>query len=70
MNLIEVKNLVYSYDGKDNVIDDVSFDIDEGKYIALIGHNGSGKSTLAKLIVGLLEKNGGQIFYDGEEITI
>ena len=34
-----------------------------------MGHNGSGKSTLAKLIVGLLEKKSGQIFFDGEEIN-
>ncbi len=61
MNLIEVKNLVYSYDGKDNVINDVSFDIPAGKYISIIGHNGSGKSTIAKLLIGLLPYKSGSI---------
>ena len=51
------------------VIDDISLSIDKGSFVAVLGHNGSGKSTLAKLIVGLLEKSSGQIFFDGEEIT-
>lgn len=55
MKLIEVKNLTFSYDKKRNVIDDVSFSLESGKYISIIGHNGSGKSTLARLLIGLLE---------------
>lgn len=55
MRLIEAKHLSFSYDGKTNVINDVSFDIESGTYVALIGHNGSGKSTLSRLIMGLLE---------------
>lgn len=57
MNLIEAKHLSFSYDGKKNVINDVSFIIESGKYISLIGHNGSGKSTLSKLMMGLLAPN-------------
>lgn len=57
MTLIEVKNLQFSYDGKTNVINDVSFNIESGKYISIVGHNGSGKSTIAKLLMGLLEPN-------------
>lgn len=57
MNLIEVNNLVYSYDKKENVIDGVSFSVEAGKYISIIGHNGSGKSTIAKLLLGLLDSN-------------
>ena len=68
MTLIEVKNLTFSYVSEQNVINNVSFNIDAGKYISIIGHNGSGKSTLAKLIVGLLEKRSGQIFFDGVEV--
>ena len=55
MNLIEVKHLTFSYDGKKNVINDVSFSIESGTYVTLIGHNGSGKSTLSKLLMGLLD---------------
>ncbi len=61
MNLIEVKNLSYSYDGKINVLDDVSFVVEAGKYISIIGHNGSGKSTIAKLLTCLLEPKSGSI---------
>lgn len=61
MKLIEVKDLFFSYDKKVNVIDGVSFSVESGKYISLIGHNGSGKSTIAKLLLGLLEKNSGEI---------
>ena len=57
MKLIEVNNLIYSYDKKKNVIDGVSFCVESGKYISIIGHNGSGKSTIAKLLIGLLEPN-------------
>lgn len=57
MTLIEVKNLTFSYDKKINVVDGVSFSVESGKYISIIGHNGSGKSTIAKLLIGLLEPN-------------
>ena len=69
MSKLEIKNLSFSYEKDKPVIDDISLSVDKGSLVAILGHNGSGKSTLAKLIVGLLEKNGGQIFYDGEEIT-
>ena len=61
MKLIEVNNLTFSYDKKVNVIDGVSFCVESGKYISIIGHNGSGKSTFAKLLIGLLEANSGEI---------
>ena len=61
MKLIEVNNLTFSYDKKFNVIDGVSFCVESGKYISIIGHNGSGKSTFAKLLIGLLEAQGGEI---------
>ena len=67
MNLIEVKNLTYSYDGKTNVLDDVSFVVEAGKYISIIGHNGSGKSTIAKLLTCLLEPKSGSIVAFGIE---
>src|SRR5574344_220201 len=61
MNAISVSNLKFSFDGKVNAVDDVSFDIKSGQYVSIIGHNGSGKSTLAKLLVGLLETKKGTI---------
>ena len=69
MSKLEIKNLCFSYGDDRLVIDDISFSVEKGSFVAVLGHNGSGKSTLAKLIVGLLEKKSGQIFFDGEEIT-
>ena len=57
MKIIEVNHLSYKYNEADVAINDVSFSIDAGKYVAIIGHNGSGKSTFAKLLMGLLEPN-------------
>ena len=68
MSKLEIKNLSFSYDNEHLVVDDISFAVEKGSFIAVLGHNGSGKSTLAKLIVGLLEKNSGQIFFDDEEM--
>ncbi len=62
MKLIEVKNLSFSYDGKHEVINDVSFDIFSSSYVTIIGKNGSGKSTIAKLLMGLLKANDNALF--------
>ena len=69
MGIIEVKELSYSYDGKTNAVDGVSFDINKGDYVTIIGHNGSGKSTLAKLIAGLFEAKTGEITVDGYKLN-
>lgn len=64
MSLIEIKNVSYSYNENKKAIDDISFNIEKGKYVTVIGHNGSGKSTLAKLIAGLLPLINGEIRID------
>lgn len=69
MKLIEVNNLVFSYDKKINVVDGVSFSVESGKYISIIGHNGSGKSTIAKLLIGLLEPSKDSIKAFGLELN-
>ena len=69
MGKLEIKNLCFAYEENHPVIDDISLSVDKGSFVAVLGHNGSGKSTLAKLIVGLLEKKSGQIFFDDVEIT-
>ncbi len=70
MNVIEIENLTYSYDKNEiKAVNSVSFNVPEGKYVALIGHNGSGKSTLAKLISGLINSYEGKISLFGEEIN-
>lgn len=64
--IIDVKNLVFGYEKGNNILNDVSFSIEKGEYVTLIGHNGSGKSTLAKLLSYILEPNSGEIYIDGD----
>ncbi len=70
MKQIEVKNLDFSYDEQTHAVKNVSFSIEKGSYTTIIGHNGSGKSTIAKLMIGLLEKNSGEIIVDGLPLTL
>lgn len=65
MPIIELKNVSFSYDKKNDVIKDVSLSINEGEYVAIIGHNGSGKSTLAKLFNALYFVDKGEVVVDG-----
>ncbi len=70
--IIEVKNLKKYFDtssGKLHAVDDVSFKIDEGKTMGIVGESGCGKSTLGRTIIHLQESTGGQIFLDGQDIT-
>ena len=70
MSLIEVKNLSYSYNDKNLAVDNISFNIEKGEYVTIIGHNGSGKSTIAKLLAGLLEAKAGEIYIAGNKLNI
>ncbi|MFA5422053.1 MAG: energy-coupling factor transporter ATPase [Bacilli bacterium] len=70
MRALEVSNLSFSYDGKHDAVNDVSFSVERGKYVAIIGHNGSGKSTLAKLIIGLLSFKKGEVKVFDEVLTM
>lgn len=70
MAIISVSNLSYEYSNSDRkAVDDVSFDIEQGDWVAIVGHNGSGKSTLAKLLIGLMAADEGTITIDGLELT-
>ena len=57
---IEVKNLVKSFDDK-TVINDISFKVDDGEVLAIVGFSGSGKSTVLKLICGLIPYDNGEV---------
>ena len=65
MSLIKLENVNFSYDKKQQTIKNISFEVQKGEYLAIIGHNGSGKSTLARLINGLLQPDSGKITVDG-----
>lgn len=66
---IEFKNVCFKYSGaEENVLKNISFMINPGEKIGVIGTIGSGKSTLAKLVSGLYSPSSGQILYDGKLI--
>ena len=60
MSLLVMENLTKSYTGR-KIFDDVSFSINEGEKIGVIGINGTGKSTLLKIVAGKEEADGGSI---------
>ena len=60
MNLIEINNLKFAYKSE-YILKDLSLNVKEGDFLAIVGENGSGKSTLIKLILGSLKKDGGSI---------
>ncbi len=62
---IEVKG-ISKFFGDVAVLDDVSFEIERGEMVALIGPNGSGKTTLARIIMGLVQPSSGEVFIDGK----
>lgn len=72
MSLLEVKNLTYTY-GKStpfvtHAVDNVSFKIEKGEIIGLIGHTGSGKSTIVQQLNGLIKPESGEVVLDGKNI--
>ena len=67
--MIELDQLSFSYDEEKMVLDGLSFSVQEGEYVCIMGHNGSGKSTLAKLLLSLLSGYTGDISLFGEKLT-
>ena len=72
--LIKLENVSFKYPIYENegdmfAVNDVSLEINEGEFVAILGHNGSGKSTTAKLINMVLTPNRGKIFIEGKDIT-
>ncbi len=71
MSIIEFKNVTFRYEGEEEEITlppavrDFSLTVNEGEFVAVLGHNGSGKSTLAKLSNGLLLPESGEVFVNG-----
>ncbi len=68
MSLLEVKDLVVSYGGIE-ALKGISFSVDEGQIVTLIGANGAGKSTTLRAITGIVPVKGGTSTYNGEDIT-
>lgn len=68
MKIFEAKNLLKNFGGL-QAISDVSFDVDQGEILGIIGPNGSGKTTLFNLITNFLPLDRGEISWKGEDIT-
>mgnify|MGYP000327234450 CR=1 FL=1 len=67
--MIKVSDLSFSYNGHDEALKDVAFNIKKGAWVSILGHNGSGKSTLSKLLVGLITPSKGTIEIDDLALT-
>lgn len=65
---IEFKNVTFSYDGKKDVLKDISFTAESGQTVALVGHTGSGKSSIINLMMRFYEFEHGEILIDGKSI--
>ena len=64
--ILEIKNLTFSHDGVKNTLDNVSFYLNKGEILAVLGNNGAGKSTLCRSITGILKPKSGSIFLNNE----
>ena len=78
MGIIKTKDLVFEYirrdeegnvEGITKAVDEVSLNVEEGDFVAILGHNGSGKSTLAKHINAILYPTEGTVWVDGMDTT-
>ena len=66
--MIEFQNVKFAYESGKDVIHDMSFRIEKGESVGLIGANGAGKSTIMKLLLGLLQAVDGKVLIDGTEV--
>lgn len=68
MALVQCDNMYFSYDGKRQILNNVSFSIEKGQLVTLLGPNGVGKSTLLNCITGLLKPQRGKVLLNGKDI--
>ncbi|WP_409438999.1 ABC transporter ATP-binding protein [Psychromonas sp. GE-S-Ul-11] len=67
--LLTLSGLTYSYHGEVNAVDNVSFSVNKGEFVSILGKNGSGKSTLTKLVMGVVEPDSGKIILNGKDLS-
>ena len=67
-HLLEIKNIKKNYGGK-IVLNNLSFHINKGEIVGLLGPNGAGKTTAFYITIGLIEKDEGKVFFEGEDIS-
>jgi iron complex transport system ATP-binding protein len=66
--MIETKELSFAYHSSAQILDDISFQLEKGHFLALLGNNGAGKSTLMKCLNGILPTGEGVVLADGKDI--
>lgn len=66
---LEVKKLAKSYDGKNKVLQDISFSVNNGELVSILGPSGCGKTTTLRIIAGLLDETSGQVLVDQVDVT-
>ena len=66
--MMEIQNISYRYKGGPDVLKDVSFSVEPGQFLAILGNNGVGKSTLLKCFNHILKPDAGQVLLDGENL--
>ena len=69
MKVVDVEHLSYSYDEEKLALDDVSFSIERGKTLGVVGESGCGKSTTGRVVLRLLEPTEGSILMEGQDIA-
>ena len=70
--MLEIKNLTYQVEGEDgtlNILRDISLTVEDNTFVVITGPNGGGKTTLAKAIMGLVPVTGGQVLWNGTDVT-
>lgn len=67
--ILELKDITFGYSKEKNILQDISFKVNKGEMISIIGKNGAGKSTISKLICGFYRPSHGKIFFNGKDIS-
>jgi cobalt/nickel transport system ATP-binding protein len=68
LNIIETKNLSYSYDNKENALSNINISIKKGEITAILGGNGAGKSTLFLNLNGVFTPSSGEVYFDNKKV--
>ena len=67
--ILELENINFSYSKNKQILRNVSFKVNKGEMVSIVGRNGAGKSTISKLICGFVKASGGRLLYKGNDIS-